>query len=75
MLETALLHGRLLDQGRIEQELQTARLIQQSLITSQAPVLAGFQVALRLSPALETGGTCSGWGAGPPVATSPRWAT
>jgi sigma-B regulation protein RsbU (phosphoserine phosphatase) len=56
MLETALLHGRLLDQGRIEQELQTARLIQQSLITSQAPVLAGFQVALRLSPALETGG-------------------
>jgi serine phosphatase RsbU (regulator of sigma subunit) len=56
LLETALLHGRLLDQGRIEQELHTARLIQQSLITSKAPVLAGFQVALRLSPALETGG-------------------
>jgi serine phosphatase RsbU (regulator of sigma subunit) len=56
LLETALLHGRLLDQGRIEQELHTARLIQQSLITSKAPVLSGFQVALRLSPALETGG-------------------
>jgi serine phosphatase RsbU (regulator of sigma subunit) len=56
LLETALLHGRLLDQGRIEQELHTARLIQQSLITSQPPDLHGFQVALRLDPALETGG-------------------
>jgi len=56
LLETALLHGRLLDQGRIEQELHTARLIQQSLITSKAPETAGFQVALRLAPALETGG-------------------
>jgi serine phosphatase RsbU (regulator of sigma subunit) len=56
LLETAVLHGRLLDQGRIEQELHTARLIQQSLITSEAPALDGFQVALRLSPALETGG-------------------
>jgi len=56
LLETALLHGRLLDQGRIEQELHTARLIQQSLVTSKAPVLPGFQLALRLSPALETGG-------------------
>jgi serine phosphatase RsbU (regulator of sigma subunit) len=56
MLETALLHGRLLDQGRIEQELHTARLIQQSLITSKPPHMDGFQVALRLSPALETGG-------------------
>jgi serine phosphatase RsbU (regulator of sigma subunit) len=56
LLETALLHGRLLDQGRIEQELHTARLIQQSLITSKAPEMIGFQVALRLSPALETGG-------------------
>jgi len=56
LLETALLHGRLLDQGRIEQELHTARLIQQNLITSLPPQLHGFQVALRLDPALETGG-------------------
>jgi serine phosphatase RsbU (regulator of sigma subunit) len=56
MLETAQSHGRLLDQGRIEQEMHTARLIQQSLITSEAPRLEGFQVALRLDPALETGG-------------------
>ena len=56
LLETAVLHRRLLDQGRIEQELNTARLIQESLITSVAPVIPGFQTALRLSPALETGG-------------------
>jgi len=56
LLETVVLHRRLLDQGRIEQELDTARLIQESLITSQAPVMPGFQAALRLAPALETGG-------------------
>jgi sigma-B regulation protein RsbU (phosphoserine phosphatase) len=56
LLETAVLHRRLLDQGRIEQELHTARLIQESLITSEAPCLPGFQAALRLTPALETGG-------------------
>jgi len=56
MLETAVLHRRMLDQGRIEQELNTARLIQESLITSVAPTMPGFQAALRLSPALETGG-------------------
>ena len=56
LIETAVLHRRLLDQGRIQQELHTARLIQESLITSKAPALPGFQVALRLSPALETGG-------------------
>jgi len=56
LLETAVLHLRLLHQGRIEQELDTARLIQESLITSEAPALPGFQAALRLCPALETGG-------------------
>lgn len=56
LLETAVLHRRMLDQGRIEQELNTARLIQESLITSEAPCMPGFQAALRLSPALETGG-------------------
>ncbi len=56
VLETAVLHRRILDQGRLEQELQTARRIQESLITSEAPALPGFQMALRLEPALETGG-------------------
>ncbi len=56
ILETAVLHRRMLDQGRIEQELQTARRIQEGLITSQPPKLPGFSLALRLEPALETGG-------------------
>ncbi len=56
LLETALLHQRLLDQGRIEQELQTARRIQEGLITSEAPPIDGYDLALRLEPALETGG-------------------
>jgi serine phosphatase RsbU (regulator of sigma subunit) len=56
LLETAMLHQRLLDQGRIEQELQTARRIQEGLITSEAPPIEGFDLALRLEPALETGG-------------------
>ena len=56
LLETAVLHLRLLDQGRLEQELNTARVIQESLITSEVPDLPGFQAALRLTPALETGG-------------------
>ncbi|BDU77642.1 SpoIIE family protein phosphatase [Mesoterricola sediminis] len=56
LLETAVLHRRMLDQGRIEQELQTARAIQEGLITSVPPDMPGFQAALRLSPALETGG-------------------
>lgn len=56
LLETALLHRRLLDQGRIEQELQTARRIQEGLITSEAPPIDGYDLALRLEPALETGG-------------------
>jgi serine phosphatase RsbU (regulator of sigma subunit) len=56
ILETALLHRRMLDQGRIEQELQTARRIQESLITSTPPAIPGYTMALRLEPALETGG-------------------
>lgn len=56
LLETGILHQRLLDQGRIEQELQTARRIQEGLITSEAPPIPGFDLALRLEPALETGG-------------------
>jgi len=56
LLETALLHRRMLDQGRLEQELQTARRIQESLITSTPPPVPGFSLALRLEPALETGG-------------------
>lgn len=55
-LEAAALHRRLMDQGRLEQELQTARRIQESLVTTTPPDVPGFCLALRLDPAFETGG-------------------
>ncbi|HTL98511.1 MAG TPA: SpoIIE family protein phosphatase [Holophagaceae bacterium] len=56
ILETAVMHRRLLTQERATQELETARKIQEGLITSTPPLVPGFQMALRLEPALETGG-------------------
>ncbi len=56
VLDTAVLHKRLLDQGRMEQELASARHIQEGLITTVPPVTPGFHMALRLDPAQETGG-------------------
>jgi len=56
VLETAVMHQRLLAQERLSQELETARRIQEGLVTSHLPPIPGFQVALRLEPALETGG-------------------
>ena len=56
VLETAVMHGRLLKQERATQELETARKIQESLITSTPPTVPGFNLALRLDPAMETGG-------------------
>ncbi|MCX6547060.1 MAG: SpoIIE family protein phosphatase [Acidobacteria bacterium] len=56
VLETALMHNRLVVQERLSQELETARRIQEGLVTTHLPPLPGFQTALRLEPALETGG-------------------
>ncbi|MBI4912118.1 MAG: SpoIIE family protein phosphatase [Acidobacteria bacterium] len=56
VIETAVLHRKLLDQGRLEQELHTARRIQETLTTTAFPEVPGFQLALRLEPAFETGG-------------------
>ncbi|MBL0212089.1 MAG: SpoIIE family protein phosphatase [Holophagaceae bacterium] len=56
VLDTAVLHQRLLDQGRMEQELASARHIQKGMITTTPPETPGFHLALRLDPALETGG-------------------
>jgi serine phosphatase RsbU (regulator of sigma subunit) len=55
-LEAAVMHRRVMAQERLSQELETARKIQESLICSHPPSVPGFQVALRLEPALETGG-------------------
>jgi serine phosphatase RsbU (regulator of sigma subunit) len=56
VLETAVMHQRLLAQERLSQEMETAHRIQEGLVTSQLPPIPGFHVALRLEPALETGG-------------------
>jgi len=56
VVETAVLHLRLVAQERLSQELETARRIQEGLVTSHVPPIPGFQVALRLEPAEETGG-------------------
>jgi len=56
VLETAVMHQRLVVQERLSQELETARRIQEGLVTSHVPPIPGFHVALRLEPALETGG-------------------
>jgi serine phosphatase RsbU (regulator of sigma subunit) len=56
MLETVQLHQRVVAQERASQELATARRIQESLLPQKAPEILGFQMALRLEPALETGG-------------------
>lgn len=56
VLDTAVLHNRLLDQGRMEQELASARHIQKGMITTTPPETPGFHLALRLDPAQETGG-------------------
>nr|WP_320133366.1 SpoIIE family protein phosphatase [uncultured Holophaga sp.] len=55
-LEMALAHQRLLDQGRLEQEMMSAHGIQAKLISATPPPMPGFQCAFRLDPALETGG-------------------
>ncbi|MBS1785274.1 MAG: SpoIIE family protein phosphatase [Acidobacteria bacterium] len=56
ILETAVMHKRLVLQERATQELDTARKIQEGLVTRIPPQMPGFQLALRLEPALETGG-------------------
>ncbi len=56
ILETAVMHRRLVAQERATQELETARKIQEGLTTRVPPVVPGFQLALRLEPAMETGG-------------------
>jgi serine phosphatase RsbU (regulator of sigma subunit) len=49
-------NARLEERARIEQELQTARLIQHSLLPKTVPALAGWQLATYYQPAREVGG-------------------
>jgi serine phosphatase RsbU (regulator of sigma subunit) len=48
--------ARIEERARIEQELQTARLIQHSLLPRKLPELAGWQLAAHYQPAREVGG-------------------
>lgn len=47
---------RIEERTRIEQEMQTARLIQHSLLPKEVPGLAGWQIATYYQPAREVGG-------------------
>ncbi len=47
---------RLEERARIEQEMQTARQIQHSLLPKEIPALAGWQLATYYQPAREVGG-------------------
>jgi serine phosphatase RsbU (regulator of sigma subunit) len=49
-------NARLEERTRIEQELQTARLIQHSLLPKEVPELAGWQIAKYYQSAREVGG-------------------
>ncbi|HEY0757357.1 MAG TPA: SpoIIE family protein phosphatase [Ktedonobacteraceae bacterium] len=49
-------NARLEERARIEQELQTARLIQHSLLPKTVPEMAGWQLATYYQPAREVGG-------------------
>jgi serine phosphatase RsbU (regulator of sigma subunit) len=49
-------NARVEERARIEQEMQTARLIQHSLLPKELPDLAGWQLATYYQPAREVGG-------------------
>ncbi len=49
-------NARMEERARIEQELQTARLIQLSLLPKELPTLPGWQIATYYRPAREVGG-------------------
>jgi phosphoserine phosphatase RsbU/P len=55
-IENARLYQVAVDKGRMERELQLARAVQASLIPTQMPQLAGYELAARWLPALEVSG-------------------
>ena len=54
--ELAEYNARIEERARIEQELQTARLIQHSLLPKRLPEVSGWQLAAYYQPAREVGG-------------------
>lgn len=55
-VSNALLHKNLVEQNRLEQELEIARSIQMNLLPKQAPIVPGFDLAAMTLPAKRVGG-------------------
>lgn len=55
-LENATLHERDLEWARVQQDLNAARSLQQSLLPAAMPVISGYSVAARSSTCYEVGG-------------------
>ncbi len=55
-IENARFHERTVEWQRIESDLDSARLVQRSLLPQQMPVIPGYTVALRSQACYEVGG-------------------
>jgi phosphoserine phosphatase RsbU/P len=55
-IEKAILHRQIVEKHRIEQQLETAREVQASLLPSRAPVVAGYDIAGLNLPTWAIGG-------------------
>src|SRR5262249_23011531 len=55
-LENARLHKLFLSAAKIEQEMQTARLMQRSILPAKLPVVEGYQFQAYYQPARNVGG-------------------
>ena len=55
-LERALLYSQMLDERRLEGEMEVARQVMSGLLPSSAPKLAGFDVSAVIEPTFEVGG-------------------
>ncbi len=55
-IENAHYHQRNLEWARVQQDLDSARILQRSLLPQQMPDIAGYNVAVRYTPCYEVGG-------------------
>jgi len=55
-ISNALLHEKLVEQHRLERELEIARTIQMNLLPKQPPLVPGFDIAAMTVPAKRVGG-------------------
>lgn len=55
-VENAHYHERNLEWARVQRDLDSARILQRSLLPQQMPVIPGYSVAVRYTPCYEVGG-------------------